>query len=763
MQINMLRSIISIVILVLLSSYKVTAQLSALHNYNRIDSVLLIGENNDTLLYPFAGGLNSCQFMNMDINLDGTDDLLVFDRHGYRILPFIVLPSKPGKYHFAPELAALFPPIEHWMQAIDYDNDGKKDVFTYTTGGMKVYRNDSKSTLKFTQVTNPYLLSKQGSTITNLYLTYADYPAIADVDADGDMDVLTFWGLGSFIEWHRNTSMERFGNADSLMFEKSSSCWGHFAEGNESNAIILDTCPGAKKSELTLVNISDDPKHTGSTLLLNDLNGDGLPDLTIGDVDFPSLVHLTNGGSMADARMISQTTDFPNSLNPLNMNTFPAAMLVDVDNDGKKDLMVSPFDPSMTKCENFKSVSLYHNAGTNAHPEYNLVSKSFLQDQMLDLGSGAYPVFFDYNGDGLMDLLVGNYGYSDTCIYSPANGLQCSFTSKIALLINIGTVQNPKFKLMDKNIAHLDALQMQSLIPSLADMDGDGDLDLVCGNSKGKLVYCENIALTGQPADFKLVDPAWQNINVGDISSTQLNFSAPQLIDIDKDDLIDIVCGKRNGRLSYYQNTGTKNIPAFTLITEKFGEVRVTDTLISNNGFSVPYFYKDMQGETLLFAGSEFGDVFVYDQINRNLDGKFRLLGTLPGIREGWRSAVTLGNLNNDTLTDMFVGNYSGGLALFYGKAENTFGISEKKYKTLGSLIITPNPAGNEVSILLKSDLPKKTLALTIRGTDGKIIRKFPKVEFPLHLDVSGFRNGIYIVTVQTEKGLTSGKLVICR
>jgi len=233
--------LIQIALVVLFIHEKVSAQLSAIHDFNRIDSVLLINEGNDTLLYPFAGGLNSCQFMNIDINLDGTDDILVFDRHGYRILPFIVLASSPEKYLFKPELASLFPPIEQWMQAIDYNNDSKKDIFTYTTGGIKVYRNDSEGVLKFTLVTNPFLLSMQGSTLTNILVTSVDYPAIVDVDADGDMDVLTFWGLGSFVEWHRNTSMERFGNADSLTFEKSSSCWGQFAEGKEDNTIIIDT------------------------------------------------------------------------------------------------------------------------------------------------------------------------------------------------------------------------------------------------------------------------------------------------------------------------------------------------------------------------------------------------------------------------------------------------------------------------------------------------------------------------------------------
>jgi len=747
--INLRIFIVLITLIILSGSQKLLAQLSAIHDYTRIDTVLLMSETNDTLLYPFAGGLNSCQFMNMDINLDGVDDLLVFDRHGNRILPFIVSASLPLKLSL--EFASLFPLVENWMQAIDYNNDGKKDIFTYTTGGIKVYRNDSKTSLKFTEVTDPFLLSMQGTTLTNILVTNADYPAITDVDGDGDMDVLTFWVLGSFVEWHKNTSMERFGKADSLTFEKSSSCWGHFAEGFEDNTIILDTCASTGKSVLITGNSLDDPKHTGSTLLVNDLNGDGLPDLAIGDVDFSSLVQLTNSGSIADANMTSQTTNFPNSTDPVAMNTFPAAMLADVNNDGQKDILVSPFDPSLSKGENFKSVSLYHNAGTNAHPEYNLVSKSFLQDQMLDLGSGAYPVFFDYNGDGLMDLLVGNYGYSDSCVFSPVDGLKCFYTSKIALLLNIGSPENPSFRLADRNIAHLDTLQMQSLIPSVADIDGDGDADLICGNSIGKLIYCENIALPGQPAEFKLTDPPWQGINVD-------GFAAPQLFDVDQDGLTDLICGKKKGTLSFYKNTGTKQEAQFTLVSELFGGVDVTNPQLSNGGFSVPCFYKDKQGDIKLFSGSEFGDIFVYDQIDNNLDGNFRFAGALPGVKDGWRCGIAIGNLNNDTLTDIMVGNYSGGLGLFFGKPDNIFGIWEHKEKLFSSLLISPNPAGNEVSVSVNSDLKIKPENLVIQTMEGKIVRKYSRVSFPMMIDASGFKNGVYLVMVQTDKGTVTGK-----
>jgi len=732
------------------------AQLSAMHGFDRNDSVIALNEFSDALSYPFTGGLNSCQFSNIDINLDGMDDLLVFDRHGNRIIPFLAWSVGKPKFRFSPEYSLLFPPIEHWVQTVDYNFDGKKDIFTYTTGGIKVYRNDSGKTLKFKQVTNPYLLSRQGSTLTNILVTYADFPAIADVDKDGDLDILTFGDFGVFVEWHKNMSMENYGKPDSLIFEKVSSCWGQFAESNDGNSITLDTCAVSDHPEIVFKSASTDPKHTGSTMLVTDFNMDGLPDLTVGDVDFDKLAYLTNGGTVTNAKITSQTNNFPNQLDPVALNAFPASMLADANNDGLQDLLVSPFDPSLTKGENFESTSLYLNTGTASIPNYSLASKSFLQNQMLDFGSGAYPVFFDYNSDGLTDVLVGNYGYYDTCSYTAASGFQCFYTAKIALLLNIGTPQTPVFKLVDRNIAHLDTLEMQSLIPSVADLDGDGDFDLVCGNSKGKLVFCENVALSGQPADFKLIDPAWKSIDVGD-------FSAPQLFDLDQDGLTDLICGKRNGGLNYYKNTGTPFNPEFSLQTESLGDVDVTNPQLSNYGYSVPSFYMDKQGEIILFVGSEFGDIFVYDQVSNNVNGKYRMIGSIPDITEGWRSGLAMGNLNNDTLTDMLVGNYSGGLGLFFGKPDKLFSIDEQNSSKIASLSIIPNPALNQISIHLSPEFNTKNGFIIIKGIDQKIVRQFLSTKFPKVIDVSGLANGIYLVSVISEKGLANGKFVICR
>jgi hypothetical protein len=198
-------------------------------------------------------------------------------------------------------------------------------------------------------------------------------------------------------------------------------------------------------------------------------------------------------------------------------------------------------------------------------------------------------------------------------------------------------------------------------------------------------------------------------------------------------------------------------------MNEKFGNVDITNTQLSNYGFNIPCFYKDKNGETVLFVGSEFGELYVYDQIDNNLDGSFRLLGILPGIKEGWRSGVAVGNLNNDTLTDIMVGNYSGGMGLFFGKGDKIFGINDHVANEVSKLVITPNPAGNHIVISLSNELSVNTESIVIQCVDGKIIETLPGNILPLSLDVSGFKNGIYLVVVQTSKGMLSGKLIINR
>ncbi len=128
-------------------------------------------ENRGYFPYPWAGGMNSCQFGEMDLNMDGKKDLVVFDRMGNRLMTFLNQGS-PGNisYTWAPEYQAYFPEISDWIILKDYNGDGKEDIFTYSPGyaGMKVYKNVSSGSPEFQLVVYPYLKSFQGGGYVNI-------------------------------------------------------------------------------------------------------------------------------------------------------------------------------------------------------------------------------------------------------------------------------------------------------------------------------------------------------------------------------------------------------------------------------------------------------------------------------------------------------------------------------------------------------------------------------------------------------------------
>jgi len=257
------------------------------YGFERNDSIKVF-DNGFELYSPWAGGINSAQVSKIDLNNDFVDDLFIFDRTGNKILTFI---SEDDHYVYSPEFETQFPSLTNWALLRDYNCDGKKDIFSYVSGGIGIWKNISNNdSIKFEFISNPYAYTLQYGNLINLFVSKADIPDISDIDGDGDLDVLTFGTIGSRVEYHKNLSVENGYNCDSIIFELKNSCWGHFLEtGIETNTCILyDTCSGNINSPEKQT--PGGPKHTGSTILSLNLNNDNTRDIILGDVTMTIMV-----------------------------------------------------------------------------------------------------------------------------------------------------------------------------------------------------------------------------------------------------------------------------------------------------------------------------------------------------------------------------------------------------------------------------------------------------------------------------------------
>ncbi|MCX6245331.1 MAG: FG-GAP-like repeat-containing protein [Bacteroidetes bacterium] len=711
------------------------------------------------LKFPWAGGMNSCQFGSIDINLDAKPDLIIFDRYGNRILPFINEGSTGEiNYSFHPEYSSLFPDIHDWVIFADYNCDGKQDIFTYSVGGVRVFKNVSDTSLKFQLITD-LLTSFYYTGKVGILVTPVDYPAIADIDGDGDMDLLTFFGLGSYVEYHKNLSIEKNGNCDSLDFRLSDKCWGDFKESEGGNKVTLDiTCPYKFSGISGLSCNPSAPKHTGSTLLAADLNGDGMKDLILGDIDFPNLISLTNGGTLDSAHMNSQDSTFPGNPYPIWLFSFPSCSYLDLDNDGIRDLVVSPFDPSLYKTENKYSCWFYKNTGTNDQPVFEFRTHNFFQNEMIDVGTNSFPVVTDVNGDGLPDLLIGNYGYYDSSFYYQAT-LQSVFSTRISYYKNTGPVNNPSFHLVTDDFGNLSGLKQLAAYPAFGDPDGDGDVDMITGNADGTLSYFQNTAGTGQDPVFTSLQTHYMNIDAGD-------FSAPQLYDLDADGLPDLVIGNQKGKIVYYHNEGTGSSPLFVHVTDSLGRVNVTNYSISYDGFSTPYFFKDLMGKTCLIVGCEEGKVHLFTNIDGNLSGIFTqadsllpdICGTAVPSSYGYRTAATIANLQDSNYPDLIVGNFSGGLNYFSHKSQPVVytGTGDTESTQKLNFTIYPNPANQFVIIKPLKQNNNGPYEILVTNTLGQpVYRSSVNTGNSASVSLESFPTGLYFISIspQTEQG----------
>ncbi|MBL7777293.1 MAG: T9SS type A sorting domain-containing protein [Chitinophagales bacterium] len=700
---------------------------------------------------PWHGGMNAPQFSPINLNDDTLMDLFVFDRVSDKVYTYI---NKGGSsdtaYKYAPEYEILFPKeLNNWALIRDYNYDGVPDIFCHGPLGIMAYKGKKDAGyLQFDVVSEVVSYTDNIYTI-NVWTNIDDIPVFTDVNRDGDIDILTFGLFGAAVEYYENQTQENIGNPsyvyDSLKYLLITPCWGGFTEAQMSNTINLNdsSCNGLKPEAG-----ASGSRHMGSTLFDFDFDNDHDVDLLIGDISYPTLTFVQNCADSSWAHACYYDNQFPVCDTSVYLLVFPAAYGVDANNDGMQDLLIAP--NARNGSEDVNNVHYYKNSG-NTSCQFTYQSDTFLVQHILDYGTGSKPVIFDFDYNGLPDIVVSNYGY-----FRPAQ----TYQSKLGLLRNVGTATQPAFEQVSTDYFGISSYNLVNAHPAFGDLDGDGKQDMLMGELNGYFHFFKNTG--GVMANFSVMTtPLYFNIDVG-------QYSTPFLFDINGDSLLDIVSGKRDGSLDYYRNMGTTTSPLFhkDSVTKNFGGININQPGYQY-GNSVPFLQKNTNNEIELYVGAQSGMVFKYvvnaDSVNK---GPFTLVSSnYLGYDAGTNASMTIADFNADGKFEYLCGNELGGVIMYSDTLiDTTIVINVTQLSPSGTTLLAfPNPGSDKIWLKL-SDAPLQTGFIEVINLHGQHIA----VEVSYHngmaeLNTALLSAGVYLVRYTANQKTFSTRIAIAR
>lgn len=569
----------------------------------RVSPFTVLDESGAAFGQPFLGGFNIPRPQLVDIDGDGDDDLFVQEESGSIMFFEHVSGSDPRYVWRSDRYQGL--EVGEWYRFVDVDQDGDLDLlaeepFSY----IRYYRNDGTASDPRFVLAADSLKDTDG---VPLFADRQNIPNATDIDCDGRIDLLIGRLVGTV------TRYEDIG-VDANGVPR----FRHVTDSFENIEIVAQIGSA----------------HGANTMALADVDGDGDEDLFWGDYFEPGVLFIENTGTCRSPNLRGPPRSFPTS-DPLRTSGYNAPTVGDVDGDGDEDLLVGvlggAFNPNTTTADNFHYLE-QTSTGRFEHRTSRFIST-------IDVGSESVPVFVDLDGDGDLDLLVGNKIEQD----DTQNGALYRF-------INEGSRDDPRYR----QAGTLAVGPGYHLVPAFGDLDGDGDLDAILGTWGDELRFLRNEATDGSIA-LTMADSAIVKLTRG-------RNATPTLGDIDGDGDLDLFVGESSGALNFYRNTGTSSDPRFTLVSDQFGAFDVGRR-------SLPVLHDlDGDGDLDLLVGSESEGVRVFLNEGTPSAPNFVDHGALEIADFGF-AAPAFADIDGDGDFDLVLGGARGGLWFFENRA----------------------------------------------------------------------------------------------